>query len=307
VSDLWIAEKYAAGLLNGQGGNSASLNWGSDKWYVVESDDARYANEYSENWIIRDYSIVAGGSRKEATDFLILNGITEVYGATHTTGDQGVSTSGCRGTSISGALGKSTSGYMGTSVSGTRGKSVSGNNGTSQSGDGGESISGEYGKSHSNYQGKSISGFYGESSSGDFGKSISGNGGKSTSGRGGLSISGNNGVSIVDVHGTAMSGESGEIIIHYFDKNGRVKAKIGYVGEDTILPNVPYAIGANREFEINIELAIRMEQVSIDVLMENMARVVSHEQSLRHLHDNDKTPRVIEVLELISTYKHLVT
>jgi hypothetical protein len=115
----------------------------------------------------------------------------------------------------SGDWGTSTSGYEGTSTSGNRGTSTSGNRGTSTSGYGGTSTSG--------YEGTSTSGYWGTSTSGNRGTSTSGNRGTSTSGNGGI------------------------LQIKWYDGN-RYRIATAYVGENGILPNVPYRLNDAGEF-----------------------------------------------------------
>jgi hypothetical protein len=179
-----------------------------------------------------------------------------------------------------------TTGYRGTSTSGHRGTSTSGDYGTSTSGDRGTSTSGYKGTSTSGYRGTSISGI----------------GGTSTSEYGGISTSGYKGTSTSGEDGTSMSGDRGEIRIKY-DDGKRFRTKIGYIGEDGLLPNVPYRLNSNHEFEINVEKSLPMESVSIDLLMPYMSRVVQFEESLLKM---ERTPRIEEVLELIRKYKPLV-
>ena len=98
---------------------------------------------------------------------------------------------------------------------------------------GGTSTSGNYGTSTSGDCGTSTSGYYGTSTSGDGGTSTSGDGGTSTSGYGGTSTSG--------YHGTSTSGDRGTLVLtRYVD--GRRRLVVLYVGEDGILPNVPYGL-----------------------------------------------------------------
>ncbi len=179
-------------------------------------------------------------------------------------------------------------------MTGDYGTSTSGRYGTSTSGRYGTSISNNYGTSTSEYGGTSTSGHYGTSTSGDNGTSTSGDFGISTSGEYGTSMSGE--------YGTSMSGDRGNIVINYYDRN-RCRIKIGYIGEDGLLPNVPYQLNSNHEFEINVEKALPIESVSIDVLMPYMAQVIEFEESLLN---TERTPRIDEILELIRKYKPLV-
>jgi hypothetical protein len=66
----------------------------------------------------------------------------------------------------------------------------------------------------------------------------------------GLAVAGECGVAIAsDEFGVAAAGDGGLIALAYWDKTtARVRLKIGYVGEDGILPNVAYALDDNHEF-----------------------------------------------------------
>ena len=82
------------------------------------------------------------------------------------------------------------------------------------------------------------------STSGDYGTSTSGYGGTSTSGSGGTSTSGYRGTSTSGYGGTSTSGDRGTLVLtRYVD--GRKRLVVLYVGEDGILPNVPYKLDCN--------------------------------------------------------------
>ena len=73
--------------------------------------------------------------------------------------------------------------------------------------------------------GFATSGYYGTSTSGDYGTSTSGDYGKS------------------------RSGTKGEICIRYYDKKAdRMRTKVGYIGEDGLLPDVFYKLNKDNEF-----------------------------------------------------------
>ncbi len=54
---------------------------------------------------------------------------------------------------------------------------------------------------------------------------------------------------------------------------------------------------------MNLDKALLMESVSIDVLMPYMAQVIKFEEDLLKM---ERTPRIEEILELIRQYKPLV-
>ena len=222
------------GALRGEG-NGDLFAWAPDAvWMVVEANDA---------WIVDLGGKVKFpacvirhvGDQRSATDYIMAHEplARAVIGAFVTSGYRGTSTSGYGGTSTSGYGGTSTSGDGGTSTSGYRGTSTSGYGGTSTSGDRGTSTSGYGGTSTSGYRGTSTSGYRGTSTSGDGGTSTSGYGGTSTSGDGGTSTSG--------YGGTSTSGYRGILQIKWYD-GYRYRIATAYVGEDGILPNVPYKL-----------------------------------------------------------------
>ncbi len=105
-------------------------------------------------------------------------------------------------------------------------------------------LTGYRGTSTSGYRGTSTSGNCGTSTSGNYGTSTSGNYGTSTSGEGGTSTSGNYGTSTSGYRGTSTSGEGGIIELTHWDGK-RYRKVIGYIGEDGLLPDVPYILDSN--------------------------------------------------------------
>ena len=147
------------GFLWGEGDGSLA-NWNKDaKWLVLKVDKDSII-DLDGKVKFPSCNVVFCGNRKDATDYIILNGAKgSVIASFVISGDYGTSTSGDYGTSISGHYGTSISGYWGTSTSGDNGTSTSGDyNGTSISGDRGTSISGDHGTSTSGYYGTSTSG-----------------------------------------------------------------------------------------------------------------------------------------------------
>ena len=62
-----------------------------------------------------------------------------------------------------------------------------------------------------------------------------------------IAIVGAHGHAITGTNGTAVAGEYGEIHICWHDfKHSRYRIAVGYVGENGILPNVPYHVVAGK-------------------------------------------------------------
>ena len=126
------------GFLWGEG-NGSLANWNKDaKWLVLKVDKDSII-DLDGKVKFPSCNVVFCGNRKDATDYIILNGakgsviasfVISGYYGTSISGDYGTSTSGYSGTSTSGDYGTSTSGHYGTSTSGYSGTSTSGDCGT---------------------------------------------------------------------------------------------------------------------------------------------------------------------------------
>jgi len=116
--------------------------------------------------------------------------------------------------------------------------------------DNGIAVSGEMGKAFSGNSGMSLAARHGIASAGSYGMAIAGWHGEAQVGAGGTAIAGDHGkaragdygTAIAGVGGAACAGEWGKISIDWSPPTGRVRAIVGYVGEDGILPNVYYHV-----------------------------------------------------------------
>ena len=114
-------------------------------------------------------------------------------------------------------------GCRGFATAGNRGIATAGNRGTATAGDDGTATAG--------YNGTATAGHNGTATAGDNGTATAGDDGTATAG----------------YNGTATAGENGIISIRYWDGN-RYREIIGYIGEDGLLPNVPYKLNTNGKF-----------------------------------------------------------
>ena len=112
------------GFLWGEG-NGSLANWNKDaKWLVLKVDKDSII-DLDGKVKFPSCNVVFCGNRKDATDYIILNGAKgSVIASFVISGYYGTSISGYYGTSISGDYGTSTSGYSGTSTSGDCGTLV---------------------------------------------------------------------------------------------------------------------------------------------------------------------------------------
>ena len=108
---------------------------------------------------------------------------------------------------------------------------TAGQYGTATAGQYGTATAGQYGTATAGQSGTATAGACGTATAGDGGTAIAGYGGTATAGQYGTATAGD--------RGTATAGYGGEIRIRYIDC-GRYRTALGYVGEDGILPNVPY-------------------------------------------------------------------
>ena len=83
------------------------------------------------------------------------------------------------------------------------------------------------------YGGTASVGYYGTASAGDYGTASAGDG------------------------GTATAGDGGTIMIRYID--GRLRVRVGYIGEDGLLPNVKYRLDGNAKFVLAAGFAVAGE------------------------------------------------
>ena len=176
------------------------------KWQVVKVDPALVVMlEDGQECKFPRGEVVFTGNLKGASDYLVANGGfgRAIWGAVMTVGPGRVATAGYRGTA--------TAGYMGTATAG--------DNGTATAGDGGTAMAG--------YRGTATAGDSGTATAGEDGTATAGDGGTATAG----------------ANGTATAGDNGTIIIAEYDHNAaRYRRKVGYIGEDGLLPKVQYKL-----------------------------------------------------------------
>ncbi len=247
----WNPEPVCGGglhfLLWGEG-DGELLDWSKDAvWMVIKAK----ANEVV---IIDDkkakapsVEVVFCGKRDEATAYLANHGAQgrAISGGTATAGDRGTATAGDRGTA--------TAGYGGTATAGDRGTATAGYGGTATAGDYGTATAGDYGTATAGDYGTATAGYRGTATAGDGGTATAGDGGTATAGYGGTATAGYGGTATAGYGGTATAGYGGTMIIKRWNGK-RYKFSVAYVGEDGILPNVPYRLDGNGEF-VQVESA----------------------------------------------------
>lgn len=197
------------GLLRGEG-DPGLLDWNEDAlWQVVEVDLRTVVDLHDKVKVPYAY-VVYTGNRREATDLLVQKyPHIPIPGAFVAVWDRQQAAAGYRGTATAGNYGTTTAGNYGTATAGDWGTSTAGNFGTSTAGDFGTSTAGDYGTSTAGYRGTAMSGY----------------------------------------KGTATAGYYGILQIKHWDAaNRRYRIATAYVGEDGILPNVPYRLDDNGKF-----------------------------------------------------------
>jgi len=84
---------------------------------------------------------------------------------------------------------------------------------------------------------------------GALGTATAGYRGTATAGDSGTATAGDSGTATAGYSGTATAGYSGTICIRFYDrKENRYRVKIGYIGEDGLLPRVAYRLDEKNEF-----------------------------------------------------------
>ena len=169
--------------------------------------------------------VIFTGSQKDATDILVkeYGACGNIIGAMVVVDD--------KQHAIAGKYGTAMTGYGGTATAGDEGTATAGNRGTATAGHGGTATAGIEGTATAGYEGTATAGKYGTAMAGDWGTATAGDWGTATAGD----------------WGTAMAGELGRISIFYWD-GIRYREVIGYIGENGLLPNVPYVLNNKHEF-----------------------------------------------------------
>jgi hypothetical protein len=77
-------------------------------------------------------------------------------------------------------------------------------------------------------------------------------GGTATAGYNGTATAGDSGTATAGYRGTATAGDNGVIVLAWYDyASGRRRVAVGYIGENGILPNTPYRLNDNHQFEVS--------------------------------------------------------
>ena len=213
------------GLLRGEG-DPGLLNWSEDAlWQAVEVD-LRTVVDLGDKVKVPYAYVVHTGNRKEVTDLLVQRyPHIPIPGAFVAVGDRQQATAGDCGTATAGDCGTATAGNYGTATAGNKGTATAGSDGTATAG----------------YKGTATAGDYGTATAGDYGTATAGHGGTATAGNKGTATAGDG--------GTATAGDGGTLQIKWWDeKSRRYRIATVYVGEDGILPNVPYRLDSEGKF-----------------------------------------------------------
>ena len=98
-------------------------------------------------------------------------------------------------------------------------------------------------------KGHAVVGDLGTATAGRYGTATAGDSGTATAGDSGTATAGYSGTATAGYSGTATAGEKGEIRIKYWDEEAeRYRTKIGYIGEDGLLPDVAYKLDESLKF-----------------------------------------------------------
>ena len=213
-SDEPSCGKGLHGWLHGQGDHSCADYWseGGSKWLVLEVVSAHIIMLGGKCKFPRATVRFIGG-KSEAAAYLMANSEhaknVAVIGASIEAPD--------KGQAVVGDLGTATAGRYGTAIAGDSGTAIAGDSGTATAGDSGTATAGSYGTATAGYSGTATAGYSGTATAGRY--------------------------------GTATAGEKGEIRIKYWDEEAeRYRTKIGYIGEDGLLPDVAYKLDESHNF-----------------------------------------------------------
>ena len=195
---------------SGGEGNGALFNWDGDAtWQVVAVLEKDIVDLGGKIKFPRG-NVVFSGSREGATNFLLANG----------------------------GFGRA---VIGAGVSNLNPNShvLAGDHGTANAGRYGTANAGNYGTATADEKGTATAGFGGTANAGDKGTATAGFGGTANAGEKGTATAGEK--------GTATAGEKGMVQIKYWDGT-RNRTKLGYIGEDGLLPNTPYKLDETSNF-----------------------------------------------------------
>ena len=232
--DDWTDEAVCGGGLHGAlygKGKGNLLDWSESAiWMVVEMPTdliVDLVGKVKAPWA----RVVHVGDQSSATSYLLDRGHTDVIGATVEVRKGGTATAGDHGTATAGKFGSATVGDNGTATAGRHGTAIAGHFGTATVGDNGSASVGDYGSATAEYEGKATAGYDGSATAGIYGTATVGKYGTASAGK----------------YGTAKAGEYGQIMIDYYCE-GRRRTKVGYIGEDGLLPDVAYKLNDKGEF-----------------------------------------------------------
>ena len=233
----WNQEPICGGGLHGAlwgEGNGALFNWDGDAtWQVVAVLEKDIVDLGGKIKFPRG-NVVFSGSREGATNFLLANGGfgRAVIGA-------GVSNLNPNSHVLAGDHGTANAGRYGTANAGNYGTATADEKGTATAGEKGTATAGDYGTANAGNYGTANAGFGGTANAGDKGTATAGFGGTANAGEKGTATAGEK--------GTATAGEKGMVQIKYWDGT-RNRTKVGYIGEDGLLPNTPYKLDETSNF-----------------------------------------------------------
>ena len=224
--DDWTDEAVCGGGLQGAlygKGKGNLLDWSESAiWMVVEMPTdliVDLVGKVKAPWA----RVVHVGDQSSATSYLLDRGHTDVIGATVEVRKGGTATAGDHGTA------------------------TAGRHGTAIVGDNGTATVGKFGSASAGYDGSATAGEYGTATVDKFGSASAGDHGTATAGRHGTATVGKFGSASAGKYGTAKAGEYGQIMIEYYCE-GRRRTKVGYIGEDGLLPDVAYKLNDKGEF-----------------------------------------------------------
>ena len=209
------------GWLNGVGDGSIGHISDDCIWMVLETES--YI-DLQDKVKFESCTILHIGTQLSATKFLrgLVPFVVGMIGENVV--DERYATAGEGGTATAGNYGTATAGNYGTATAGDRGTATAGDRGTATAGEGGTATAG----------------YRGTATAGDRGTATAGEGGTATVGDEGTATAGD--------QGTATAGYEGIIQLKYWES--RWKLKIGYIGEEGLLPDTPYILDENFEFKI---------------------------------------------------------
>ena len=256
----WNQEPICGGGLHGAlwgEGNGALFNWDGDAtWQVVAVLEKDIVDLGGKVKFPRG-NVVFSGDQQGATNFLLANGGfgRAVIGAKMSNlnpnghvlvGFGGTATASKFGTATAGFKGTANAGFGGTATAGIEGKATVGEGGTANAGREGTANAGDLGTATAGRDGTANAGDYGKANAGDYGTATAGFKGTANAGKCGTANVGDYGTANAGYGGTATAGEGGMVQIKYWD--GRSRTKVGYIGEDGLLPNTPYKLDDKYNF-----------------------------------------------------------